>query len=75
VAVDPLALNPELDEVVARARRRAAETGEFARFRTGPYRSPVPPEVADAVLDLLRDGTYAAAVARVVADDPDLGDE
>jgi hypothetical protein len=73
--VDPLELNPELDEVVARARRRVAETGELARSRSGRDRSPVPPEVADAVLELLRDGTYAAAVASVVADDPDLGDQ
>jgi hypothetical protein len=75
VAVDPLELNPELDEVVARARRRVVETGEFPRSGSGRYRSPVPAEVADAVLELLRDGTYAAAVARVVADDPDLGDQ
>jgi hypothetical protein len=75
VAVDPVALNAELDEVVARARRRVAETGELRRSGAGPYRSQVPPEVADAVLELLRDGTYAAAVARVVADDPDLGDQ
>jgi hypothetical protein len=64
-----------LDEVVARARRRVAETGELERSRPGRYRSPVPPEVANAVLELLRDGTYAAAVASVVADDPDLGDD
>jgi hypothetical protein len=74
VALDPVELTPELGEVVARARRRAASAGEL-QARPGPYRSPVPPEAADAVLELLRDGTYAAAVARVVAEDPDLADE
>jgi hypothetical protein len=56
-------------------RRDAAQTGELGRSGSGRYRSQVPPEVADAVLELLRDGTYAAAFASIVADDPDLGDE
>jgi len=73
VAVERVERNPELDAVVARVRRHAAETGELGRYRSGRYRSQVPPEVADAVLELLRDGTYAAAVASIVADDPDLG--
>jgi hypothetical protein len=54
--------------------RLTRSSGEL-QARPGPYRSPVPPEAADAVLELLRDGTYAAAVARVVAEDPDLADE
>jgi len=75
VALDPVELTPELGKVVERARRQAAAAGELRPPRPGPYRSPVPPKAADAVLELLRDGTYAAAVARVVSEDPDLADE
>ena len=72
MAVEPVDTYPELDEAVARARRLAAELGELRPLAPGPYRSPVGREVAEAVMGLLRDGTYAAAVARVVADDPEL---
>lgn len=74
MALDPVELTPELGEVVERARRRATDDGELRPPRPGPYRSPVPSEAADAVHELLRDGTYAAAVANVVADDPELAD-
>jgi hypothetical protein len=40
-----------------------------------PFETAISPEVGAAIGSLLRDGTYAATVARVVADDPDLADQ
>jgi hypothetical protein len=75
MARDPLELNRELDEVVLRARRLAAQTGALEPVRRGSGRLPLQSEAADVVMELLRDGTYAEAVARVAAHDPDLADE
>jgi hypothetical protein len=74
VTIDPVDLGPELGEAVARARSAALATGELRAGR-GPYRSPLPPEARDAVLGLLRDGTYDEVVLGIVADEPDLADE
>lgn len=74
MAIDPVDLGPELGEAVARARSAAVAAGEL-RTRLGPYRSPLPPEASDAILGLLRDGTYDEAVRSVVADEPELADE
>jgi hypothetical protein len=74
MAIDPIRLSLELDEVVAQARSVALATGELVS-RPGPYRSPVPTEAGDVLLGLLRDGTYDAAVRRVVVEDPELADE
>ncbi|HSS08273.1 MAG TPA: hypothetical protein VLL25_00200 [Acidimicrobiales bacterium] len=63
-----------LPEVVLRARRRASLAGELRLSRPHPHRTLVPPEVADAIVALLRDGTYAAAVERVALADPGLRD-
>ena len=70
-----LRLDPELATVVERARRRAVEMGELFQ---GPFPAAAPilsTEVGDIILGLLRDGTYAEAVARIVADDPELTDQ
>jgi hypothetical protein len=75
VAVDPIELNPELREVVARARRAAEIAGELRPPAAGPLRSSIPPEARAAVMEWLRDGSYAAVVARIAADDPDLADQ
>lgn len=75
MAVDPIELSPELREIVARARRAAETAGELRPPGAGPLRSPIPVEARAAIMELLRDGTYAAAVARVAAEDPDLADQ
>ena len=74
MAIDPVDLGPDLGEAVARARSAALAAGEL-RVGPGSYRSPLPPEASSAVISLLRDGTYDAAVRSVVAEDPDLADE
>jgi hypothetical protein len=68
-----LRLDPELAAVVERARQRAAAAGELtpARGLPGPAMRP---EVGEVILELLRDGTYAKAVARIVAEDTELAD-
>jgi hypothetical protein len=61
--------------VVERARRAAEAAGELRPPAAGPLRSTIPAEAREAIIGLLRDGTYAAAVARIGADDPDLADQ
>ena len=75
MAVDPIDLSPELREIVERARRAAEEAGELLPPGVGPLRCTIPVEAREAIIELLRDGTYAAAVARIAAEDPDLADE
>ncbi len=69
-----LRLEPDLAATVERARKRAADFGELTSGQGAPSQLRIPPEVGVVVGRLLRDGTYAQAVARVVADDPDLAD-
>lgn len=72
MAVDPTDVDPGLRELVARAREEARELRPPGR---GPLRTSISPEVGAVIMELLRDGTYAAAVAQIVAEDPDLADE
>jgi len=66
--------NTALREAVARARALADATGELSPKRQEPSRSPLPTEVGDALVALLRNGTYDEVVARVVAEHPELAD-
>lgn len=70
-----LRLDPDLAAVVERARRRAVEMGEWPRGPFPSYEPKLSAEVADAIMELLRDGTYAEAVARIAAEDPELADQ
>lgn len=73
-----MAIKPEassgLEAAVARARLRAATTGELRPTFTGSTVAPVSEELADFVQTILTDGTYAEAVAGIGIDDPDLAD-
>lgn len=73
--VTKLRLDPELAAVVARARRRAEELGELPRGPFPPWEPTMSSDVADVILELLRDGTYAEAVARIAAEDSALADQ
>jgi hypothetical protein len=66
------ATHAELGAAVARARERAARSGELARVRRAPDAPPPPAEVGAFVRRILSDGTYARAVERIGTDDPDL---
>jgi len=70
VAVDGIEISPELRQVVERARQTAEAAGELRPPAVGPIRA----EAREAVIGLLRDGSYAAAVARIAAADPELAD-
>lgn len=70
-----LRLDPELAEVVERARDRAASAGEMAPPRTGRLASPLSPEAQRLVGDWLDDGGYDAAIAAIAAEDPDLANQ
>lgn len=61
-----------LATVVARARAEAEAAGELLDGSGGPFVSDVPVEARPLIREWLRDGGYAAAVAQVVADDPEL---
>jgi hypothetical protein len=45
------------------------------RPAAGPLQSTIPVEAREAIIGLLQDGTYGAAVARIAAEDPDLADQ
>ena len=68
-------MDPELAAVVDRARRLAEEMGDLPRGPFPIFESTIPPEAADTLVQWLRDGSYDRAVARIVAEDPDLANE
>lgn len=73
MAVDPVDLSSELREAIDHARLRVES--EVALWRQGRVEpDPLPVEVREAIEGLVRDGTYANAVAAVVAEEPDLAD-
>lgn len=75
MAVDPISVSPELEEAIARARRQAEAAGELGRRRPVRPREPLPPEVRAFFRRILDDGSYAEAVARLGAEDPEIADQ
>jgi hypothetical protein len=69
MAID-LQANRGLREAIARARAAADKDGSLHPL-PGKH-VQVTPEFRAAIARLVSDGTYASAVAEVVADDPDL---
>lgn len=61
-----------LAAVVARARAGAEAAGEILEGSRAPFVSDVPAEARPLIREWQRDGGYDAAVAQVVADDPEL---
>jgi hypothetical protein len=75
VATDPISRGDDFEAVVARARRAAELAGELRPPVIGPYDSPLNADERQFLLGLVRDGTYARAVAVIAAEDPDLASE
>lgn len=75
VAVNPIALSQRLQSAIERARKSAESSGAFQLRGRERGRNDISPTLSEAIVDLLRDGSYAAAVARVAAEDPDLADQ
>jgi hypothetical protein len=72
MATEPVSLGGDLATVVARARRQAAEAGELLPADAAAYEAEVEDDVREFLLSILRDGSYAAAVAELTRHDPDL---
>jgi hypothetical protein len=64
-----LHLDPELEEVVRVARRRAEEMGELPRGPFPPFESTLTPEARKLIAEWLRDGGYDEAIARIAIED------
>jgi hypothetical protein len=62
----------EFELAVARARNRAAATGEPRPGEKGLAAVPVPAELAEFVQRVLSDGTYARAVEQLGREDTNL---
>lgn len=66
-------LDPELAELVERTRKELAEQGVWPRKKPLPPFEPMwPPEVAEVLIEWVREGGYAAAIAKIEAEYPDL---
>jgi hypothetical protein len=74
MAANPVGVNPDLRSAIERARRAFLADGSLDRPKAAPPLPAMPDEVRGAIERLIADGTYAAAVAEVVAEDPELGD-
>ncbi len=72
MVTEPIDVPDDFETVVAQARRAAELAGELGPRAAGPYVSPLAPDERDAILGVLRDGSYGRAVAALTADDPDL---
>ncbi|MDP1793535.1 MAG: hypothetical protein Q8K63_05285 [Acidimicrobiales bacterium] len=70
-----LRLDPELAEIVGRARERAAGAGELTAPRVGRFESPLPADVQRIVRAWLDDGGYDAAIAEISEVDPELANQ
>jgi hypothetical protein len=69
-------LDPALAAAVTVARARAEAAGELRSAGSGAgFVSPLSQEAREAIDEWVRSGGYREAVARVVADDPDLADQ
>jgi len=70
-----LHLDPELEEVVRVARRRAEEMGELPRGPFPPFESTLTPEARKLIAEWLRDGGYDEAIARIAIEDLGLANQ
>jgi hypothetical protein len=69
-------LDPELAEIVERARKRAIEAGELPLRPTGtPFKSPLSDEAKMVLREWLDGGGYERSLAEIVAEDPELANE
>lgn len=75
VALDLIDLPPELRHAIEEARRAARDDVSVGPRATHPFVSPLTDEERAAVRAAIDEGAYAAAVAAVVADDPELASD
>jgi hypothetical protein len=71
-----LHLDPELAEIVERARKRAIESGELRlQPPATPYKSPLSDEEKAVLWNWVDSGALAAAIAEIAAEDPELAND
>jgi hypothetical protein len=70
-----LHLDPELADVVERARRQATESGELPASIDLGLETSMTASTRTILAEWLRDGGYDAALAEIVADEPDLANQ
>ena len=75
MAVDLIDLPPDLRHAVEQARRAIAEEHRATPPASGQLGSWLTDDEREAVRAAVADGAYAAAVAAVVADEPDLASD
>ncbi len=75
VPADPREPKGDFVAVVERVRGEIAATGEDKVRIPDAYVSPLGPTERDAIMRLLRDGTYRRAAARIGEEDPDVADQ
>ncbi len=75
MATDPLELEDDFGVVVDRIRNEIVAAGEHRAPAAGEYVPPFGPEERDAIMRLLRDGTYHRSAAVVGEEDPELSDQ
>ncbi len=75
VATDPLGVGESFSAAVERVRNEVTMAGEDKAPAAGEYVSPFDADEREAIMRLLRDGTYHRAAARVGEEDPELSDQ
>ena len=75
MATRPQQLDPKLQELVEKARAGLVEDGEWPPGRHAGFETRMGREAQDFVVRILRDGTYAAEVANIGREDPELADQ
>ena len=74
VATHPVEFEDDFAALVARTRREMTAAGEHKAPVAGLYEPPFGTDAREAIMALVRDGTYREAARRVAKDDPELAD-
>ncbi len=75
MATDPLDVEDDFRSTVAGVRSELIAAGENKAPAGGEYASPLGPEEREAIVRLVRDGTYHKAAAKIGKIDPELADQ
>jgi hypothetical protein len=75
VATHAVEFEDDFAALVERTRREMIAAGENRAPAAGVYEPPFGADARQAILELVRDGTYRAAADRVTVGDPELADQ
>ena len=74
VATHAVEFEDDFAALVARTRRDMIAAGEHRTPEAGVYEPPFGADARQAIMGLVRDGTYRDAAGRVALEDPELAD-